>query len=270
MDIFVEPWAAAARELMAPLRRAVETKQSAVLASVVSADDPRRLGARLLLVDGQPRAGALDWPGLERQILADAPTIVAEGHSQTRTYPDAWVYYELALPRPRLVLVGAGHVAVPTAQVARLLDFDVTVIDDRPSYANRERFPSADEIVVDDFDAALERLTITPSTYVVLVTRGHVHDVHALRRVIDSPAAYLGMIGSRRRVFAVFKLLHGEGVPVERLLRVHAPIGLDIKTETPGEIAVSIGAELLKARRGGGAVSFSELLKDQYRYSLTR
>jgi xanthine dehydrogenase accessory factor len=270
MDIFVEPWAAAARELMAPLRRAVETKQSAVLASVVSADDPRRLGARLLLVDGQPRAGALDWPGLERQILADAPTIVAEGHSQTRTYPDAWVYYELALPRPRLVLVGAGHVAVPTAQVARLLDFDVTVIDDRPSYANRERFPSADEIVVDDFDAALERLTITPSTYVVLVTRGHVHDVHALRRVIDSPAAYIGMIGSRRRVFAVFKLLHAEGVPIEKLLRVHAPIGLDIKTETPGEIAVSIGAELLKARRGGGAASFSDLLKPQYRYSLTR
>jgi xanthine dehydrogenase accessory factor len=270
MDIFVEPWAAAGRKLTDPLRHAVDARQSVVLASVVSAHDPCRVGAKLLLVDGQPRAGSLGWPDLERQVLEDLPTILADGHSQTRTYPDAWVYYELALPRPRLVLVGAGHVALPTAQVARLLDFDVTVIDDRANFANRERFPGADEIVVDDFEAALERLTITPTTYVVLVTRGHVHDVRALRRLVDSPAAYIGMIGSRRRVFAVFKLLHAEGVPVEKLLRVHAPIGLDIKTETPGEIAVSIGAELLKVRRGGGAASFSDLLKDQYRYSLTR
>jgi xanthine dehydrogenase accessory factor len=270
MDIFVEPWAAAGRHLTDPLRQAVGARQSAVLANVVSASDPRRVGAKLLLVNGQPLAGSLAWPTLERQVLADAPAIVADGHSQTRAYPDAWVYYELALPRPRLVLVGAGHVAMPTAEVARLLDFDVTVIDDRPTFANRQRFPSADEIVVDDFEAALERLTITPTSYVVLVTRGHVHDVRSLRRVIDSPAAYIGMIGSRRRVFAVFKLLHAEGVPIEKLLRVHAPIGLDIKTETPGEIAVSIGAELLKARRGGGAASFSDLLKPQYRYSLTR
>jgi xanthine dehydrogenase accessory factor len=270
MDIFVEPWAVSGRHLTDGLRRAVAGKQSAVLASVVSAPDPRRLGAKLLVVDGQPRAGSLDWPALERQVLADVRAVVADGRAQTRVYPEAWVYYELALPRPRLVLVGAGHIAVPTAQVARLLDFDVTVIDDRPSFANRNRFPTADEIVVDDFETALEGVSITPTTYVVLVTRGHVHDVRALRRVIDSPAAYIGMIGSRRRVFAVFKLLHAEGVAVERLLRVHAPIGLDIKTETPGEIAVSIGAELLKARRGGGAASFSDLLKEQYRYSLTR
>jgi xanthine/CO dehydrogenase XdhC/CoxF family maturation factor len=156
------------------------------------------------------------------------------------------------------------------SQVGRLLDFDVTVIDDRPSFANSERFPMADQIVVDDFEAALDRLPITSSTYVVLVTRGHVHDVRVLRKIVRSPAAYIGMIGSRRRVFAVFKLLHAEGVGVDALLRVHAPIGLDIKTETPGEIAVSVGAELLKVRRGGGAVSFSDVLREQYRYSLAR
>src|SRR5205807_9571342 len=98
----------------------------------------------------------------------------------------------------------------------------------------------------------------------------HTHDVRALRTLVRQPAAYVGMIGSRRRVFAVFKLLRDEGVPVEDLLRIHAPIGLDIKTETPGEIAVSVGAELLKARRGGDAASMSDVLRPQYRYSLTQ
>jgi xanthine dehydrogenase accessory factor len=146
----------------------------------------------------------------------------------------------------------------------------VVVIDDRPAFANRERFPTADRILVDDFEAALDSLPITPSTYVVLVTRGHTHDVHSLRRIIERPAAYIGMIGSRRRVFAVFKLLHEEGVPVETLLRVRAPIGLDIETETPGEIAVSIGAELLQARRGGRAPSLSDRTREQHRASLLR
>jgi xanthine dehydrogenase accessory factor len=144
------------------------------------------------------------------------------------------------------------------------------VIDDRPSFANAERFPDADRIIVDDFATALDQIDINPSTFVVLVTRAHTHDVHALRRIVTKPAGYIGMIGSRRRVYAVFKLLRDEGVPLEDLMRVHAPIGLDIKTETPGEIAVSVGAELLKVRRGGGAASISDIYRPQYRYSLTR
>jgi xanthine dehydrogenase accessory factor len=104
----------------------------------------------------------------------------------------------------------------------------------------------------------------------VLVTRAHTHDVHVLRHIVRKPAGYIGMIGSRRRVFAVFKLLREEGVPLDDLMRVHAPIGLDIKTETPGEIAISVGAELLKVRRGGGAASISDILRPQYQYSLTR
>jgi xanthine dehydrogenase accessory factor len=184
--------------------------------------------------------------------------------------PQVSVFFELALPRPTLVVVGAGHVAVPVAEVGRLMDFEVVVIDDRPSFANAARFPTADRILVDDFEAALDTLPITPSTYVVLVTRGHAHDVRSLRRIIEKSAAYIGMIGSRRRVFAVFKLLHEEGVPIETLLRVHAPIGLDIETETPGEIAVSIGAEILKARRGGRAASLSDRVREQHRASLLK
>lgn len=301
LEIFVEPWGGSpagtgaapaalptnglGHALSRGVLDAISQRRVAVTATVVSQSSgkPAVLGSKLLVIDGEVRAGDLGWPALQRQVLGAAPEVAAGGKSVVRAFTvnpsstpsdaatgDVSVFFEVALPRPLLVVVGAGHVAVPIAQVGKLLDFEVAVIDDRPSFASAERFPSADHVIVDDFQSALDRIAITPSTYLVLVTRGHVHDVKALRKVIEKPAAYIGMIGSRRRVFAVFKLLRDEGVAVESLLRIHAPIGLDIKTETPGEIAVSVGAEILKVRRGGGAQSFSELLRPQYRYSLTK
>src|SRR5207248_4863076 len=181
-------------------------------------------------VDGQVQTGGFRWDVLQARVLADAPEVISIGNSQSRTYRfeaddpatagQVGVFFDLALPKPTLVVVGAGHVAVPIAQVARLLDFEVVVIDDRPSFANAERFPAADRIIVDDFTSALDRIEITATTYVVLVTRAHTYDVHALRKIVHKPAAYIGMIGSRRRVFAVFKLLRDEGVALEDLLRV--------------------------------------------------
>ena len=285
IDIFVEPWHKNGTDMAAGVLEAMQGRRAALTATVVSRSRglPVALGEKLLVVDGQHRAGGLSWDGLQARVLADTPTVIASGASQSRVYRfeadddpllaragQVGVYFDLALPRPTLVVVGAGHVAVPIAQVGRLLDFEVVVVDDRPSFANAERFPDADRIIVDDFATALDAIDITPSTYLVLVTRAHTHDVHALRKVVRKPAGYIGMIGSRRRVYAVFKLLREEGVPLEDLMRVHAPIGLDIKTETPGEIAISVGAELLKARRGGGAQSISEMLRTQYRYSLTK
>ena len=285
IDIFVEPWHKNGTDMAAGVLEAVQGRRAALTATVVSRSRglPVALGEKLLVVDGQHRAGGLGWDALQARVLADTPTVIASGASQSRVYRfeadddplvaragQVGVYFDLALPRPTLVVVGAGHVAVPIAQVGRLLDFEVVVVDDRPSFANAERFPDADRIIVDDFATALDAIDITPSTYLVLVTRAHTHDVHALRKVVRKPAGYIGMIGSRRRVYAVFKLLREEGVPLEDLMRVHAPIGLDIKTETPGEIAISVGAELLKARRGGGAQSISEMLRPQYRYSLTK
>jgi xanthine dehydrogenase accessory factor len=287
MDIFVEPWKKAAEgaDVAAGVLDAVARHRVATTVTVVSRTRgmPIALGEKLLVVDGTVSSGGLSWDLLQARILADTAAVVAESRSQQRTYAfeageDAAlsragkvaVFFDLAVPKPTLVVVGAGHVAVPIAQVGKLMDFEVIVIDDRPSYANVERFPDADQIIVDDFTAAIDSLEITASTYVVLVTRGHTHDVHALRKIVTQPAAYVGMIGSRRRVYAVFKLLRDEGVPVDDLLRVHAPIGLDIKTETPGEIAVSVGAELLKVRRGGAAASMSDILRPQYRFSLTK
>jgi xanthine dehydrogenase accessory factor len=285
LDIFVEPWHTNGSDVAGAVLDAVANRRSAATATIVSRSRglPVTVGEKLLIVDGRVSEGGFGWAALQSRVLEDAPDVFAAGESQWRTYtfePDAeanvassgqvGVFFDLAVPRPTLVVVGAGHVAQPIAQVGKLLDFEVVVIDDRPSFANAERFPSADRIIVEEFTTALDQLEITPSTYVVLVTRAHTFDVHALRKIVRLPAGYIGMIGSRRRVYAVFKLLSDEGVPLDDLLRVHAPIGLDIKTETPGEIAISVGAELLKARRGGGAASISDILRPQYRYSLSK
>jgi xanthine dehydrogenase accessory factor len=285
LDIFVEPWQRNGTDVAGAVLDAVARKRSAATATVVSRSRglPVAVGEKSFILDGQLAGAGFSWAALQERVLADVPAVFAKGESQWRTYAfeaeadptvapagQVGVFFDLAVPRPTLVIVGAGHVGVPIARVGRLLDFEVVVIDDRPLYANAERFPDADRVIVDDFETALDQIEITPSTYVVLVTRAHTYDVHALRKIVRKPAGYIGMIGSRRRVYAVFKLLHDEGVPVEDLLRVHAPIGLDIKTETPGEIAVSVGAELLKARRGGGAKSMSEILRPQYQYSLTK
>ncbi len=127
----------------------------------------------------------------------------------------------------------------------------VTVIDDRPEFANRQRFPEVDHIIVGPYDQELARMQLGPESYVVLVTRGHVQDEDALRQVINLPLAYLGMIGSKRRVRGVIERVQAMGSTPEAAARVFSPIGLDIGAETPEEIAVSILAEVINVRRRG-------------------
>jgi xanthine dehydrogenase accessory factor len=152
--------------------------------------------------------------------------------------------------------------------MAKLCDFRVTVVDDRGSFANRERFPEADRVIARDVEDAVQEIEVTPRSYLVLVTRAHAHDVYALRHLIHRDAAYIGMIGAQRRVWAVFKLLHDEGVPAEKLARVHAPIGVDIGAETPAEIAVSILAEMVNVRRRGPAPHMSDRLRERFQRRL--
>ncbi len=150
-----------------------------------------------------------------------------------------------------LVIAGAGHIAVPLADMAAQAGFRVTVIDDREDFAVAENFPRAAEVKAAPFSQALGALQGGPSAYVVIITRGHRHDRESLEAVLDKSLAYIGMIGSRRRVTAVLGLLRECGVPREKLNRIHSPIGLDIGSQTPAEIAVSILAELIAVRRRG-------------------
>ena len=135
---------------------------------------------------------------------------------------------------------------------ARFLNFAVTVIDDRADFASRERFPDENvRVIANDFVQALRSISITPASHIVIVTRGHRHDEICLREVIERPARYIGMIGSRRRTTTIREHMRKEGVGVELLKRVHAPIGLDIGAQTPEEIAVAILSEIVLVRRGG-------------------
>ena len=160
------------------------------------------------------------------------------------------IFIEPVLPPASLHIFGAGHVAQSLYQTAVNAGFDITVIDDRDSYASRVRFPNAREVISADFDAAMARLDPGETSYIVIVTRGHRDDMRVLRWAVQTRARYVGMIGSKRKTIAIFRELVKEGVPERLFERVHAPIGLDIGAITPEEIAVAITAELIAARRG--------------------
>jgi xanthine dehydrogenase accessory factor len=140
-------------------------------------------------------------------------------------------------------------VALNLCQTAASAGFDVTVTDDRSSYATKERFPAAREVLALDFDEATQKLDPNESSYIVIVTRGHRDDMRILRWAVQTRARYVGMIGSKRKVIEIFKTLQKEGVPAHLFDRVHAPVGLDIGAVTPEEIAVAITAELIAVRR---------------------
>jgi xanthine dehydrogenase accessory factor len=159
------------------------------------------------------------------------------------------IFIEPVLPPALLYIFGAGHVAVNLYKTAKNAGFDVTVIDDRAAYANRERFPEAQEVIAEDFDQATARLAPNHSAYIVIVTRGHRDDMRVLRWAVGTQARYIGMIGSKRKTIAIFRELTQEGIAAELFERVHAPVGLDIGAVTPEEIAVAITAELIAIRR---------------------
>lgn len=169
----------------------------------------------------------------------------------TETDPGIRVLAEPHLPEPRLIILGGGHIAQPLAEFGAKTGFAVTVVDDRPSFANTKRFPCADRVVCESFSRCFDTLNLNESAFVTIVTRGHRHDLDCLRRVLAHPTAYVGMIGSRRRVNAAWDQLLSEGYTQEQLNRVNAPIGLAIGAISPTEIAVSIIAQVISARRLG-------------------
>lgn len=159
------------------------------------------------------------------------------------------IFVEPILPPASLYIFGAGHVSLNLYKISRSAGFDVTVVDDREAYANRERFPEASEVIAENFDSAMARLNPNESSYIVIVTRGHRDDMRVLRWAVQTLARYIGMIGSKRKTIGIFRELTKEGLAPGLFDRVHAPVGLDIGAVTPEEIAVAITAELIAVRR---------------------
>lgn len=167
------------------------------------------------------------------------------------------IFWDRVITKSRAVVFGGGHISQPLVQILALLDFKVTVVDDRLEFANTTRFPAAEKVICQGFNRAFDQLAIDEETAVIIVTRGHRYDLECLRATLNSRARYLGMIGSKRRIREIINLLQEEGAPESLLRRVRAPIGLDIGAQTPAEIAVSIAAEAVMAFRGGSGFPIS-------------
>lgn len=237
---------------------------------------PRHSGARMLVLPDGRTEGTVGGATLEQRVIQHALEALKEGRPRHETYPfstkpedkdksvglcggEVDIHIDVVRPDPRLMIIGAGHIAIPLARMGALLDMRVVIVDDRPDYATRERFPDAEEIHVVQYDEETEELAplnvvLDSNTFVVVATWGW--DQPALARVLLGNPAYVALVASPAKARAIFQGLRGQGLPEQRLAVVRTPAGLDIGAETPAEIALSILAEILSVRRSrsGGAM----------------
>jgi len=190
-----------------------------------------------------------DCPFAIQRFWVAADTMDSFADERLQEGEDELVFLEQVVPPPKLVIAGAGHIGKALAHFGNLLDFEVTVIDDREEYANSINIPDADHLVLGNIGRAMERVTKTPDTYLVILTRGHKDDAEALRACINTGAAYVGMIGSRKKIALMREKFIAEGwATPQQWEKIHSPIGLDICSKTVQEIAVSISAQLIQIR----------------------
>jgi len=238
----------------------------AAVATVINAkgSTPREIGSKMLIRNDGTVLGSIGGGSLEAQVCKEAMKVMKENRSTVLRFDltgkevaeegmicggNMEVFVEPIAPEPCLYIFGGGHISLFLAKLGKMVGFKVVVVDDRPEFANPERFPEADEVIAQDLLLTFPGLTINKSSYIAIVTRGHLQDETALEWALNTDAAYIGIIGSRKKNQAIFTHLQSKGVTTKRLEKVHAPIGLDINAETPEEIAVSIIAEIVQVRR---------------------
>ncbi len=159
------------------------------------------------------------------------------------------VFVEPVIPSPKAYIFGAGHISRSLSKAANLAGFSTTIVDNREAFANRDRFPEAETIYAEEYEDVFPKIELRDTSYVVIVTRGHRDDMRVLRWAVQTPARYIAMIGSRRKVIGVVKHLHAEGIPTAAFDRIYSPMGFDIGAITPEEIAVAVVAEMIAVRR---------------------
>jgi xanthine dehydrogenase accessory factor len=269
VDIFIEPVVpdrmTAVFEEIARIR--AEGEKGAI-ATVISSRIPAAMKEKsklILRADGTMLGGIGEGGFIEDCVRQKAEEVMREDYLTVLQFEigdeeaQRWglepgdtldVFVEPIIAIPTLYLFGGGHVSLQIARVAKMVGLKIVVIDDRPAFANKERFPMADETRVEDLYTVFERLKIDDQSYIVAVTRGHQHDEPVIEQAIRTEARYIGMIGSKRKISRMWKKLIERGADKARLAQVHAPIGLEIGADTPEEIAVSIVAQLIQSRRG--------------------
>ncbi len=251
---------AAEKNVYRDLADSLEAGEKAVLVTKLGpGGSEKRLFAEAELLGGG---------NLTSGMLAKAQEALGTGNLQfTKETEEEFVFFEPCFPEPRLIVFGGGHISKPLVEFGAKVGFKTTVIDDRPSFANAGRFPLAERVICESFERCFKLFDINASSFIVIVTRGHKHDMLCLKEVLRHNAAYVGMIGSKRRIKIVREQLLEEGYTEEQLQRLNAPIGVEIDAVTPEEIAVSIIVQVISFRRkktikGGlsyGRVNWPEL-----------
>ena len=253
------------RKVLEAVLAAEAAGEAAALLTVVSSEGstPQKPGARMVVFGDGRQVGTIGGGCVEAEMVQRARRAMETGRPALATYdltPETagedglvcggrmQVFIEPIEGTPTLLLFGAGHVAVPLARMARMAGFRVEVVDDRVKFANGERFPDAERILVEDFATAADRMTMGPNSYAVVVTRGHVGDAEALAAVLGKGLRFVGMLGSRSKVVHVLSALAERGFSEEALAEVHSPLGIRIGAQSPEEIAVSVLAEMIAVR----------------------
>jgi xanthine dehydrogenase accessory factor len=255
------------RDVLDAALRAAGTDAAAALVTVVATEGstPQKAGAKMVVYADGRIVGTIGGGCLEAEMIRRARHAIETRRTELAQYdltPDQagedglvcggrmQVFIEPLVGTPALLLFGAGHVAQPLARLAKSCGFRVEVADDRLKFANRERFPDADLILVEPVGEAAARMTVGRNSYAVVVTRGHKGDADALQAVLGKGLRFVGLLGSRPKAIHVMRELEERGVGTETLAEIHVPLGVEIGAQSPEEIAVSIAAELIAVRRG--------------------
>jgi len=230
-------------------------------AAVITRLDGTAHGGKLLVRDGGGEEGSLGDTALDRRFAAEAQEALRAGKSRTLVLDGVRAFVEVLVPPSILALIGAGHVAMPLVTLARSLGFRTIVIDGRPRFATRERFPDVDDLRIGIPSELVRDVPLMATTALVLVAHDYKYDVPVLHHALTTPVGYIGLLGSTRRGAAILNLLREDGVGEEALQRVRVPIGLDLGAQSAPEIALSILAEVLAVQRGATGLPISEKVR---------
>src|SRR3954468_11302407 len=250
------------------IQRLREAGRKAALATIVQirGSVPSFQSAKMLVRDDGSTLGSVGGGCVEADVWAAAQDVLREEKSRVMNFDlteesmaegglicggKVEIFVEPILPIPEMIIFGAGHISTQVSKIATIAGFRTTIVDNRPVFANAERFPEAESIYSESFEEAFEKIVPTDNTYVIIVTRGHQEDQNVLRWAVQTDARYIGMIGSKRKIRSIAEQLESEGISRERIERVYMPIGLDIGAVLPEEIAVAIVAEVVHIRRVG-------------------
>lgn len=261
IDVLIEP---VPGDLPARLRRAIDERQTLVLATLIAGPDGLTPGARLYLAEDGAPEGSLGDPALDARAVTAARTQLDAHKSAVVTLDgprgSADVFVEVLVPPLPLLICGAGHDVIPVVRLAHELGWWVMVADSRPAYATRARFPGADEVVLADDADVPRKVRIDRDTFVVVMTHNFLHDRTLLRGLLETPARYIGLLGPRARTDRLLADLAREGVTVDeaKRARLFGPVGVDLGAESPEEIALSILAEILALRNARQIASLRE------------